>query len=213
MKYQVNSDPALGETRVVMTSNCYTDAFPLVNTLIFRKQEIDDRSQSLPLAVALLTAKYCGDVFEFEGIRIGNDYADAIRRVIGHDVKVSGVDGMLRKISSGEIDIQCEKASSKVRTPAAQRPEDAIPLTRIDWSGDPVDRSLRNSSQSAQGAIHTNAALVADETMVSIAVAMLHGRDAVRTIYVPAPDDEAALASISRALRPVSISVVGVDAA
>jgi len=210
MKYQVTVDEALGETRVALSSNCYTDAFPLVNTLILRKQDIDTRSQALPLAVALLTAPYCGEIFEFEGIRIGNDYAEAIRRVIGRDVTVLGVDGMHRKTSTGEVDIQCEKASAGSRSRPAARPEDSVPLARVDWSGDPVDRATRNSSDSAQGAIHTNAALFADETTVSVAIALLYGRDSVRTIYVPGVEGgDAVVERIARALRPVS---VGVDA-
>lgn len=210
MKYQATMDMDLGETRVVMTSNCYTDAFPLVNTLIFRKQDIDLRAQSLPLAVALLTAKYCGELFEFEGIKIGNDYAEAIRRVIARDVTVSGVDGMHRKISSGDIDVQSEKASGVSRSTLARRPEDTVPFARIDWSGDPVDALKRTSSGSAQGAVHTNAALFADETTVSVAIALLWGRDSVRTIYVPERDDGADLAALTKALRPVSVSVEGV---
>ena len=146
MKYQIAVDNALGETRITMSSNNYTDALPLVGTLILRKQDIDTKSQGLPLALALLTASYCGDTFEIEGMRIGNDYAEAIRRVIGRDVQVMGVDGMQRKISTGEVDIQVEKASAVTRSNPAERPDDNVPLARLDWSGDPVDTASRNST-------------------------------------------------------------------
>jgi len=205
MKFTIETNEPLGETRVVMTSNCYTDAFPLVNSIILRKQDIDTKQQILPVAVALLVANYCGEVFEFEGIRIGNDHADAIRRIIGRDVSVLNVDGMQRTVSTGEIDIQCEKATGRMPVREALRPDDTTPFLKLDWSGDPVSIYSRNSWNSAQGMIHTNAALFADDVTVSVAMALIYGRGAVRTIHVA--EGETGIDHLNAVLRPIAVSV------
>jgi hypothetical protein len=184
MRYQAVVDEALGETRIELSSNCYTDAYPLVRSIVFRKQDIDTKAQSLPLACAILTAGYCGDHFEFVGMRIGNDYADAIRTLLGPSTNIAGVDGHLRALAVGEVDIFAERATLERHAPA-QRPGDTVAYSETTWSGDFVSKDTRSSSGHVTGSYFTNAELFADEDSVSIAVALLHGRDRCRTVYVP----------------------------
>lgn len=215
MRYQATHNPALGEIRVEMTSNCYTDALPLVSTLIFRQAEFDLKSQSLALACAILTADYCGEVFEFVDMKIGGDYAEAIRMVLRPGVNINGVDGHYRTISTGDLDVVCEKARADGRAPMARRPQDTVPLTRLDWSGDFVARGTRNSSNHAFGQLHTNAELFVSPATVSIVLGLLQGRDRVRNIYVerPANDERIDLNKISSALNAVAIGVELLEAA
>ncbi|WIJ24027.1 hypothetical protein [Devosia sp. RR2S18] len=208
MRYTATYDAALGETCVELTSNCYTDALPLLSTIIFRKQEVDLKSQSLALACAILTARYCGEVFEFDGIKIGGDYAEAIRMVLRPGVNINGVDGHFRTISTGDVDIVCEKARADGHAPIANRLRDTVPLTRVDWSGDFVARSTRSSTNHAFGQMHTNAEFFADQATVSTALALLHGRDRVRNIYVECPSNDATdLKPIASSLSTVAIGL------
>lgn len=215
MKFQASYDADLGETRIDITTNCYTDALPMLSTIIFRQQEIDLKSQALPLACAILTAKYCGDSFEFVGTKIGNDYAEAIRMILGEHVNITSVDGHHRTISTGEFDIVCEKARADGRAPIAVRPKDTTALARIDWSADFVTPQARSSSQHAFGAYHTNAEFFADKTTVSIALALLHGRDRLRNLYVERAGDTpvANLNKISSSLNAVSVGLELLEAA
>lgn len=209
MRYQASYDDVLGETHVQLSSNCYTDAFPLLQTIVFRKQEIDLQSQSLPLACAILTARYCGEVFEFSGAKIGNDYAETIRRIIGPNTNVTSVDGHHRTISSGELDILSERARADQRAEPMQRSRDNTAFTRIDWSGDFVSTDTRNSQHYAFGAYHTNAEFFASGAHVSIAIGLLHGRDRCRNLFVATDKDSsvAELRALGDALRCVSVSL------
>lgn len=209
MRYIATLDVAMGETRIEMESNCYTDAYPMLRQLQFRKQDIDLTSQSLPLACAILTAAYCGDQFEFRGIRVGGDYAEALQKIIGRSVTVANVDGHNRAISTGEIDVFCERSSDPTRISDVRRLPDSVPFVRTDWSADFVDVRSRRSEQFAFGAYQTNAEIIADRTLVSIAVGVLHGRDRCRTLYVPvSPEGDARkYVSLHRALRTVGITL------
>jgi uncharacterized membrane protein len=122
---------------------------------------------------------------------------------------VLGIDGFNRTISPGEIDIACHRAGSSSDASFATRLPDALPLTTTDWSGDFVDRHTRRSAGSVLGAYYTNAALFADDTLVSVAIGLIHGRDRCRTLLVPAPEKPAAerAARVARALRIVGVSV------
>lgn len=215
MKFEASYDPVLGETRVELASNCYTDALPMLPVIIFRQQDIDLKSQSLPLAVAILTARYCGEVFEFAGTKIGVDYADAIRMVLREGANINNVDGHFRTISTGEVDVVCEKARGDRGTPVVPRLPDTIPLTRLDWSGDFVFPETRSSALHAFGQVHTNAEFFADQTRVSIALGLLYGRDRVRNLYVegPAEDGVGELGGIGAALATVAVDLCLLDLA
>lgn len=189
MRYAVTLDSELGETRVELASSSYADAMPLLRQLNFRRQDIDLESQSVALALAVLTSRYCGDHFELTGARIGSDYAEAIRIVLGSSTNVVGVDGLHRAISVGETDLVVERAAADGGSFLPDRPADPTPIVRFDWSGDFVDGARRTSDNYALGAVHTNAELFADRGTVSVALGLLLGRDRVRTLYVsPAPE-------------------------
>jgi hypothetical protein len=189
MRYAITLDAELGETRIELASSSYADAMPLLSQLNFRRQDIDLESQSVALALAVLTSRYCGDHFELTGARIGGDYAEAIRMVLGPNTNVAGVDGLNRTISVGETDLVVERAVADGGSFLPDRPVDPTPIARFDWSGDFVDSARRSSDNYALGAVHTNAELLADRGTVSVALGLLLGRDRIRTLYVsPTPE-------------------------
>jgi hypothetical protein len=182
MRYSASFVGGLGETRIELASNTYADAYPMLRRLVFRKMPVDLKSQGLALAVAILTERYCGDVFEFSGIRVGSDYAEAIRTVLGEGTNIVNVDGMNRTFATGELDVVACNAAQPVPRVSG---DGGTPLARIDWSGDFVDAETRSSSGFAFGAVQTNALYFADAFRVSVAVGLLFARDRCRTLHVP----------------------------
>lgn len=209
MRYTATYNAALGETCVELTSNCYTDAFPLLSRIIFRQQEIDLKSQSLALACAILTAPFCGEVFDFDGIKIGGDYAEAIRMVLRPGTNINGVDGGFRTISAGEVDVICNKARSEFGGSLVRHQRDTVPLICLTWSCDFVSPVTRTSASFAFGQIHTNAQFFADEATVSIALALLQGRDRLRNIHIEQFDasDSPNLPVVANSLATVAIGL------
>lgn len=207
MRIAPSHDAGVGETRLAIDTNCYTDALPLLQTLIIRGPEIDLSAQSLALACAILLGEHIGDQLEVAGIRIGGDYAEAIERAIGRRVVVSGVDGLNRTISPGELDLYCAPAALALRPPEPSRLVDTAPFAAITWSGDFVDTTTRRSDGFALGQYFTNAALFAGSTRVSIALGLIHARDRCRTLSVPAEGDvtEGGLHDLGQALRIVGV--------
>lgn len=185
MQFVGSFDATLGETHIEIASNCDTDSLPLLRRLQFRGPGVDLAARSLPLALAILTRDYCGDQFELQGHKISSDYAQAIMRVLGRPVGIANVDGATRTISTGEIDVHARRVSDPV--PEFTLRPDAIPFEAIDWAGDFVDPATRRSSGFAFGRYHTNAAYFAEQTLVSIAIGLIHGRDNLRRMTVPLP--------------------------
>ena len=207
MRYTPVIDARLGEVRIEIAADCYTDALPLLRHLQIRRLPVDLSCQSIALACALLTGERIGDHFEFAGMKIGGDYAEAIERVIGRRVVVAGVDGFDRTISSGDVDIHCAPAAARSDVPDV-RSATPIPFTNITWSGDFVARPSRRSTGFALGDYHTNAGLFADPTVVSIAIGLIHGRDRCRTLWVPATEGSSSrMDAITAALRIVGVTL------
>ncbi len=207
----VNAD--FGETAVVLASNCYTDLMPLLQRIIFRKQPICTTTQSFPLASALLIAGYCGEHFEFADTKIGNDYAEAIRLVLGTNTNISTVNAYHRSLSTRELDIFSSKPEVGLANDSRQNVLSDVPLSKVNWSGDFVNTRLQSSRGHHVGMYFTNAEYFADSTTVSIALALIHGLDRTRIIYVPAPARTASdwHRKIADALQIVSISLEYVD--
>lgn len=206
MRYTLSYQPTLGETRIEITSNCYGDAFPLVKRIVFRNQQIDVLSQSAALACAVLTADYCGEIFEVAGVRLGGEYATAVQHLVGRDVVVANVDGMNRALSTRDLDV----AASEGRRPVPlNQPQDGVPLLIATWSGDPVDRSTRSSVGNVLGKYQTNANLIASEEQVSIAVGLLASRDRCRNLVVGIGEGSTRLNQVQKALRIVGIDLSG----
>jgi hypothetical protein len=203
----VNAD--LGETAVLLASNCYTDSMPLLQRIVFRKQPICTTSQSFPLAAALLIAGYCGEHFEFTDTKIGNDYAEAIRLVLGANTNISTVNAHHRTLSTRELDIFSSKSEFGLADGFRQNALSDAPLSKVNWSGDFVDPRLQSSRGHHVGMYFTNANYFADNTTVSVALALIHGLDRLRIIYVPAPARTASdwHVKIAEALQIVSISL------
>ncbi len=108
MLYKASYFEPLGETRIELVANTHSDSWPMLRRLNFRKMPIDLATQSVPLATAILTHAYCGDVFEFAGLKIGSDYADAIRALLPAQANVINVDGFNRSFSTGEVEYRRE---------------------------------------------------------------------------------------------------------
>lgn len=181
MRYAASYHAPLGETRIELVSNTHTDGVPLLSRMQFRRVSIDLNAQSLPLAVAILTSHLCSEVFEFGSMKIANDYAAAIRHVLGPDVAISNVDGLNRNLSTGEFDVIAGCAGETGTIP----PSSDLAAMRVDWNGDFVSAKTRTSASFSFGAVQTNALYFADATRVSIAVGLMAGRDRIRTLYVP----------------------------
>jgi hypothetical protein len=205
MQYKASYFELLGETRIDLVSNAYSDAWPMLRRLTFRKMPIDLEAQCLPLATAILTRNYCGDVFEFAGVKIGSDYADAIRALLSPQTNVVNVDGFNRTFSTAEVDIVVNRAGKAATLPPNGG---AAPLARVDWSGDFVDQQTRSSANFAFGAMQTNALYFADPFSVSVAVGLLFGRDRCGTLFVsPAATDRKQYEAVREALRIIGITL------
>ncbi len=206
MRYTATYHAPLGETRIDLVSNTHTDGVPLLNRLFFRRTTIDLNAQSLPLAVAILTSDLCSEVFEFGNIKIANDYAAAIRHVLGPDVAISNVDGLNRNLSTGELDVIAGRAGEI----GTIRPAGDLASSRVDWNGDFVSVDARSSASFSFGSVQTNALYFAGATRVSIAIGLMAGRDKIRTLYVPGRLDQE-LEVIGTALFMVGIELQLVD--
>lgn len=205
MHYKASYSDSLGETNIELTSNTYADAWPMLRRIIFRKLPIDLNAQCVPLATAVLTRSYCGDVFEFAGIKIGSDYAEAIRTLLSPQANIVSVDGFNRTFSTAELDVMVSRAGITAPPPLHNG---GAPLARIDWSGDFVDTSTRSSAGYAFGSVQTNAALFADPFSVSVAVGLLFGRDRCGHLLVAQPaTDRRQYECVREALRIVGITL------
>jgi hypothetical protein len=207
MLYKAEFLETVGETRIQWTSNTYSDAWPMLRHVSFRKLPIDLNTQSVALATALLTRTYCGDIFEFAGLKIGSDYSEAIRCVLGQPVNILGVDGHSRNLAISEISVLTGKAGE---TPAKYVHAGQAPLARVDWSGDFVDQTSRSSAGFAFGAVQTNAAFFAAPFLVSVAIGLLFGRDRCASLTVSTPAENRRQYNLVRdALGIVGIGLEG----
>ncbi len=209
MRCAASVNAELGETAVALASNSYTDSMPLLQRIIFRKQPLCTTTQGFPLACALLVAGYCGEHFEFADTKIGSDTAEAIRLLLGAATNISTVDSHHRTLSTRQFDIFCSRAEGGLADDFRLAAPGDVPLSKIDWSGDFVNPRLQSSHGSHIGMYFTNAGLFADSTTVSVALALIHGLDRARTIYVPAAAGGASdwHRKIAEALRIVSITL------
>jgi len=203
MKYVASYAEGLGETSLELQTNSYSDSFPMLRKVLLRKIAVDLASPTTAVAAAILTARHCGDVFEFPGVKLGGDHADALRIILGKNISILGVDGMMRTLSTGELDVAIGPAPNGPRP----SPADTTPLINVDWSGDFVDPGTRSSRGFVFGAIQTNAGFFAETTRVSIALGLLVGRDRCRNLYVTAASDEG-LDDIARALQVIGVSLI-----
>lgn len=203
MRYAFSYDPALRQTQIEVSPNCYGDALPLVPRVLFRNVQLDVTSQGAALACAILFEGYCGEVFEVTGTRVGPDYAQAIVSLLDPDSIVQNVDGMQRALSRRELDVVCTLNGSPLDRPAS----DGVPALHLSWSGDVVDRTRRTSVGSAIAGAHTNALLVATPLRVSAALGLMISGDRCRNLYVCA--DGANRRDIVR--LKASLDIVGVS--
>jgi hypothetical protein len=205
MRYAASFLSALGEARIEFSSNCYTDAYPMLSTLTVRKLPVDLHAPTLALAAAILSADLCGNIFDFAGVRLGEDFAEAVGIVLGGDVSVLNVDGLGRTLATAEQDIVVGRAGHPM---PSMSPVAGAPAVRLEWSGDFVDTRTASSAGFFFGGIQTNALYFADEARVSVAMALLFGRERCRDIIVAADAaTRRSLAPVAEALRVVGISL------
>jgi hypothetical protein len=206
MRYSASFLSTVGETRIEFSSNCYTDAYPLLSTLTVRKLPVDLHAPTLALAIAIVSADLCGNIFDFAGVRLGDDFAEAIRIVLGREVSVLNVDGLGRSLATAEQDVVVGRAG---RSPPSISPVGGMPIARVEWSGDFVDVETASSTGFFFGGIQTNALYFANEARVSVAMALLFGRERCRDIAIAADaGTRKSLTSVAEALRVVGISLV-----
>ncbi len=179
-------DAELRVTTISLAESCHTDSFPIVQELFVAGAAFDTSSAAFALACVLLARRHIGEQLDFGGQAIGIETARAIRKICPQLEAVSPVNGLDRSHCTQELDISSGAARNDRFRVAGT---DAVPLTHIDWSGDFVARQTRSSEGFCLGRYFTNAALVADECTVSIALALMHAGNACRSVYVQLPQD------------------------
>lgn len=207
MRYEANVDHQVLATSLTLSENCYTDSLPLTTELFFKNAEFAIDSGAFSLACIILTRRHLGERADFDGRNVGIEFARAMHVVCSRLLGVEPVKGADRTPSTPEVDIACAPARLG---PLKIDVADGLPLVRVDWSGDTVDRNRRNSQGFAYGRYFTNAGLIADDTSVSIAIGLMHGGMRCRRLFVAAtPDVEAGgYADIAAALHVVGIQLV-----
>jgi len=202
MRFVVTVDADTRCTAIDIAGNCFTDTLPLVQRVIFYNAEFNDAGPEMALAAAVLTRRYCGELFEMVGLKLPIDVAEAIRTLIPRATGVFPVDGTDCALSTGEQSIVFIEASQP-RLPVPG------PVLQIEWSGDFVDPATRRCGDFRYGRYLTNAALLADHVEVSIAIGLLEAGMKCGRPHVPLPRGvpSARYAEIVAALRLVAIDL------
>lgn len=202
MRFIVTVDADTRCTAIDISGNCFTDTLPLVPRAIFYNAEFNADGPEMALAAAVLTRRTCGEVFEMVGVKLPLDVAGAVRAMVPQAVNVLPVDGMNCALATGEMSLACMEASQPRLPPPG-------PALQIDWSGDFVERATRRGSNFRYGRYFTNAALLADQVEVSIAIGLLHAGMKCGQLHVPLPPGvlPGRYADIVAALRLVAIDL------
>jgi len=190
MKLSPRHDRGTSQLTVTASDNCDTDSSPMVPEVFFRQYQGDFDPQSAAIAGAILFARHCGSVAEFDGASIGIDAARAVRAIVPDADDVLPIEGARRAIGQGNASIVVGEAERLLGEGIAT--DRVGKSTRaVTWSGDFVSPATRDSTRSIGGAMFTNARLVAHDTGISVALALLVGGKGLQDIYVPqAPEDE-----------------------
>lgn len=170
-------------TTVWVSTNCYTDSLPLVSEIVFSGVEFDIKTNAFHLGTAVLLSEHAGEVVEYLDRKVGGDFAEAIRSVLRSHGNVAPLDTHDRALAAGEIDVACFPA--RYRNVSWPVTNDLTPLQLVDWSGDFVTPGTHSTQSQAVGRIFTNAGLVADETLVSICIGLMHAGNRVGRLLVP----------------------------
>lgn len=186
MKFSPKHDTSVSLLLVSGAENCDTDSWPLVSQLQFRHFRSALDLEFAAVAAAILFARHCGSVAEFEGARIGIDAARAIRAIVPELEEVHPIDGKKREIGQGVATLIVGEAG-RVFDGGGRTGRVGKSARAVTWSGDFVTGGGRDSRRYIGGDIFTNAALVAGSTAISAALALLVGGRALRDVYVPRP--------------------------
>ncbi len=186
MKISAKHDKGVNLLEVSAVESCDTDSWPLVPQLQFRHYRSTLDPELGAIAAAILFARHCGSVVEFDGAKISIDAARTIRTMLPEVDELLPINGMKRDISQGVATLISGEAGRMFAT-VGNAKRVGTSARAITWSGDFVTPT-RNSSQYIGGDIFTNAALVTGNTEISVALALLVGGKDVRDIYVPPPE-------------------------
>jgi hypothetical protein len=197
--------------RLTWMETGYTEALPMTDGIVVHGVDAAVDAASIALAAGALLRTYVGESFELEleiepygGI--GLDVADALRLLLGPSTHIGPVLAAQRTLSTRSYDVVAGPAARFPRVEAGNRDL----LLEVAWSGDFVDPERRTSIGHRFGTFFTNAALVADDFSVSVALALLAHGPAIRRLYVAPPAggrDEA----MEQALACYGITLVSLD--
>ena len=186
MKISPTHDKGANLLLVSAVENCDTDSWPLVPQLLFRHYRSTLDLELGAIAAAILFARHCGSVAEFDGARISIDAARAIRGILPEVEELLPINGMKRDISQGVATLIVGEAG-RMFDGGGNTGRIGRSARAVTWSGDFVTPTGRNSTECVGGDIFTNATLVAASTEISVALALLVGGRGIRDIYVPRP--------------------------
>ena len=186
MKISAKHDKGVNLLLLSAVESCDTDSWPLTPQLQFRHYRSTLDPEYGAIAAAILFARHCGSVVEFDGARISMDAARAIRRMLPEVGELLPINGMKRDISQGVATLIVGEAR-ELFAAGGRAGRIGGPARAITWSGDFVAPSERSSARYVGGDIFTNATLTASSAEISVALALLVGGRCVRDIYVPRP--------------------------
>lgn len=206
MRYEASVSSDLRLTHITLSESSHTDALPLVSEVFISDAEFDTESAAFTLACLILTRRFIGEDAAFATAPVGIETARAARRICPSLESIGPVNGLDRSHCTGEIDVICRLAGGPRMLSLGH--VDQVPIVEIDWSGDFVKRETRNSAGFTLGRYFTNAALVADDTTVSVALGLMHAGKLCRNLYVHQPAEP-----IVKSFEPVvaGLALVGVS--
>ena len=208
MKIQFTQDLATGRLTVTMTENCHGDSGPLINTVCFNGMHEKIATETAALAGAIVASRWCGEVIEFDGLKIGPDIGQAIRLIAPEVGFVQPIDGYRRNLCEGHISILTAPAS-KISSVLPSR-GDGGGLTRlVSWGGEFVQQGRSSSAGYIAGEISTNADILLPEWEVSTCLGLLVGGLGLRSVTLPALDaaERREFERIAMALRNVGVDL------
>lgn len=208
MRFSPTHDGDGGRMIVASAENCDTDAWPLVPEVEFRRFDGAPDPELGAVAAAILFARHCGAVAEFDGVKVGIDAARAIRRILPDVEELFPIDGMKREIGQGVATLIVGEAR-RMFDGGGQTGRIGKSARAVTWGGDFVTPARRDSTRYIGGDIFTNAALVAGSTEISAALALLVGGREIRDIYVPPPakSEEGDFERIADGLEFISVKL------
>jgi len=213
VKLDLKQDLALGRLTLTMTENCHGDSQPLVDTIQFNRFHEKVASDTAALAGAMIASRWCGEVIEFSGFKVGSDVAEAVRLIVPDARFVQPIDGFRRNLCEGHLHLlvcQPEEAASVVDSSLSNRGL----IRLVTWSGEFVCVATGSSAGRIAGEISTNADILLPDWETSIGLGLLVGGLRLGSILIQQPEEEHVrnVERIAAALRIVGVQLRTVPA-